>query len=91
MLTCMPVFHVAGTNVGILALAHGCTNVVLEEVSIPGVIDAIHRHSVTIAVLVPAVILVMVQHPHAPRADLHSLRRALIWGLADCRGHGSAG
>ena len=81
MLTCMPVFHVAGTNVGILALAHGCTNVVLEEVSIPGVIDAIHRHSVTLAVLVPAVILVMVQHPDAPRADLHSLRR-LIYGAS---------
>jgi acyl-CoA synthetase (AMP-forming)/AMP-acid ligase II len=54
---------------------------VLEEVSVPGVIDAIHRHGITIAVLVPAVILALVQHPDAARADLNSLRR-LIYGAS---------
>ena len=81
VLTCMPVFHCAGTNVGILSFANGCTNVVLEEVSVPGVIDAIHRHGITIAILVPAVILALVQHPDAARADLSSLRR-LIYGAS---------
>ncbi len=81
VLTCMPVFHAAGTNVGMVALAHGCTNVVMEEVSIPGLLDLIPRHGVTIAVLVPAVILALVQHPDAPRADLRSVRR-LIYGAS---------
>ncbi len=91
VLTCMPVFHVAGTNVGIIALAHGCTNVVLEEASVPRVIEAIHRHGVTFALLVPAVILALVQHPDAARADFHSVRRLMLRRLADRRRHGAAG
>jgi acyl-CoA synthetase (AMP-forming)/AMP-acid ligase II len=81
MLTCMPVFHVAGTNVGLLALGHGCTNVVLEEASIPPIISAIHHHGVTFLLLVPAVILALVQHPDAARADLRSVRR-LMYGAS---------
>ncbi len=81
VLTCMPVFHIAGTNVGMLALIHGCTNIVMEEVSIPGLIDLIPRHGVTFALLVPAVILALVQHPDAARADLGCLRR-LIYGAS---------
>ncbi len=52
VLTCMPVFHVAGANIGILALAHGCTNVVLEEAHVPAILDAIERHRVTFAIFV---------------------------------------
>ncbi|MBV8616327.1 MAG: AMP-binding protein, partial [Acetobacteraceae bacterium] len=75
VLTCMPVFHAAGTYVGMIPLAHGCTNVVMEEVSVPGLLDLIPRHGVTFAVMVPAVILALVQHPDAPRTDLRSVRR----------------
>jgi fatty-acyl-CoA synthase len=81
MLTCMPVFHVAGTNVGLLALAHGCTNVVLEEANVPAIISAVHHHGVTFMLLVPAVILALVQHPDAARADLRSVRR-LMYGAS---------
>ncbi|MBV9777877.1 MAG: long-chain-fatty-acid--CoA ligase [Acetobacteraceae bacterium] len=81
VLTCMPVFHAAGTYVGMVPLAHGCTNVVMEEVSIPGLLDLIPRHRVTFAVMVPAVILALVQHPDAPRTDFRSLRR-LIYGAS---------
>ncbi|MGA9867158.1 MAG: long-chain-fatty-acid--CoA ligase [Acetobacteraceae bacterium] len=81
MLTCMPVFHVAGTNVGVLALACGCKNVVMEEVSIPGLLDLIPRHGITVALLVPAVILALVQHQDVARADLRSIRR-LVYGAS---------
>ncbi|HJS85384.1 MAG TPA: AMP-binding protein, partial [Acetobacteraceae bacterium] len=43
VLTCMPVFHVAGANMGILALVYGATNLVMEEVSVPGLLDLIPR------------------------------------------------
>ncbi|MEO9190705.1 MAG: AMP-binding protein [Acetobacteraceae bacterium] len=81
VLTCMPLFHVAGVNMGILALAYGCTNVVMEEVSVAGVLDLIARHRVTVTLLVPAVVLALVQHPDAPRANLRSLRR-LLYGAS---------
>ncbi len=81
VLTCMPLFHVAGVNMGILALSYGATNVVMEEVNVPGLLDLIPRHGVTLALLVPAVVLALVQHPDAARADLGSLRH-LIYGAS---------
>jgi acyl-CoA synthetase (AMP-forming)/AMP-acid ligase II len=46
VLTCMPVFHVAGTNVGLSAFAFGCTNVVTEDASVPGLLALTARHGV---------------------------------------------
>ena len=81
MLTCMPVFHVAGTNIGLIALAFGCTNIVMEEVSVVGLLDMIPRHRITCLCLVPAVILALVQHPDASRASFGSIRR-LFYGAS---------
>ena len=81
VLTCMPLFHVAGVNMGVFALAYGAVNVVMEEVSVPGVLDLVPRHGVTLALLVPAVVLALVQHPDAERTDLRSLRR-LLYGAS---------
>ncbi len=81
VLTCMPLFHVAGVDMGILALANGAINLVMEEVSVPGLLDLIPRHGVTLALLVPAVVLALVQHPDAERADLRSLR-TLLYGAS---------
>jgi acyl-CoA synthetase (AMP-forming)/AMP-acid ligase II len=81
VLTCMPVYHVAGTNIGLIALLAGATNVVMEEVSIPGILDLVPRHRVTYALFVPAVVLGLVQHPDTPKADLRSLR-TLLYGAS---------
>jgi acyl-CoA synthetase (AMP-forming)/AMP-acid ligase II len=81
MLICMPLFHAAGVNVGVLGLSYGATIVVMEEVNVPGLLNLIPRYGVTFAVMVPAVILALVQHPDAPRADLRSVRR-LIYGAS---------
>lgn len=86
VLTCMPVFHVAGTNVGLSALAFGCTNIVMEEVTVAGLLDLIPRHRVTFLCLVPAVILALVQHPDASRVDFGSLRR-LTYGASPIAEH----
>lgn len=81
LLTCMPVFHLAGTAAGVMALANGCTSVVLEEANVSKILEAIERHRVTLSILVPAVILAMVQHPSAARTDLRSIRR-LVYGAS---------
>jgi non-ribosomal peptide synthetase component E (peptide arylation enzyme) len=67
--------------VGVLGLSYGATIVVMEEVNVPGLLNLIPRYGVTFAVMVPAVILALVQHPDAPRADLRSVRR-LIYGAS---------
>ncbi len=51
-LVCMPVFHIAGTGVGLLCLAQGAQTLLLEEVKVADIIDAITRHQVNLLLLV---------------------------------------
>ncbi len=81
VLTCMPLYHVAGTNLGLIALLFGATNVVMEEVTVPGILDLVPRHRVTYALFVPAVVLALVQHPDTPKTNFSSLRQ-LLYGAS---------
>ncbi len=74
-LTCMPVFHVAGVNLGLIALAQGGTNVVMKEVDPEQILAFIPRYRVQFALFVPAVILFITQHPQAAGTDFSSLER----------------
>ncbi len=80
-LMCMPASHVAGTNVGLVGLAHGSTVVVMAEFDPAVLAKLIPRHGVTVLLLVPAAILTLVQHPTSGAADFRSVRR-LIYGAS---------
>jgi len=80
-LACMPVFHVAGLNMGVIAVAQGCTSVIMKEVDPAQVLDYIPRFGVNNAFFVPAVILFMLQHPAVASTDFSSLRR-LYYGAS---------
>jgi fatty-acyl-CoA synthase len=80
-LICMPVFHIAGTGVGLLCLAQGARTLVLEEVKVADVIDAITRYQVNWLLLVPAVILLLTQHVEAEPSDLGCVR-SLTYGAS---------
>jgi fatty-acyl-CoA synthase len=81
VLVCMPVSHVAGTLMGLAGLAHGSTVVVMAEFDPAALIDVISRHGITVLLLVPAAILMLVQHPASATADFGSVRR-LIYGAS---------
>lgn len=80
-LACMPVFHVAGLNMGVISIAQGSTSVVMKEVDPGQLIEFIPRYRINNAFFVPAVLLFMLQHPSAANADFSSLRR-LYYGAA---------
>jgi fatty-acyl-CoA synthase len=80
-LMCMPAFHVAGTNVALIGLAYGSTVVVMEEFNPAELASIIPRHGVTDLLLVPAAILLLVQHPAAGTADFTSVRN-LAYGAS---------
>jgi acyl-CoA synthetase (AMP-forming)/AMP-acid ligase II len=80
-LVCMPVFHIAGTGVGLLCLAQGAQTLVLEEVKVAEIIDAITRYQVNWLLLVPAVILMLTQHVEAAPIDLGCVR-SLAYGAS---------
>jgi fatty-acyl-CoA synthase len=74
LLACLPLFHIAGTNVGLIGLSHGARVIVMEEYDPAVVVDIIPRHRVTFTLLVPAAIQLLVQHPKTATADFGSVR-----------------
>lgn len=80
-LTCMPVFHVAGCNMGVFALAQGSTNLILKDVDPIRILELIPRYRVSYALFVPALMLMITQMPQAASTDFSSLRK-LFYGAS---------
>ncbi len=74
-LVCMPVFHIAGTNMGVLTLAQGGTAIVMKEVNPEQILEFVPKYRVNHLFAVPAVILFMLQHPRSAATDFSSLKR----------------
>lgn len=76
-LVCMPLFHVAGVNIGIIGHAHGATNVILKDVDPALILKLIEQYKINIAFMVPAVILFLLQQPAIKETDVSSMRQIL--------------
>ena len=77
----MPVFHVAGVNVGVLGLAQGLKCVVLGDVD-PTVILQLHQeHKIRYAFYVPAVIMFLNMMPNVRDMD-HSCLESIVYGAS---------
>jgi fatty-acyl-CoA synthase len=74
ILVAMPIFHVAGVNIGLLALAQGAHAVVLGETDPGEILRLIATKRITYAFLVPALILFVMQHPNAKATDFSCLK-----------------
>jgi fatty-acyl-CoA synthase len=74
VLIAMPLFHVAGVNLGLLTLAQGAHGIVLGETDPAEIIRLIQTKKITYAFLVPALIMFVLQHPTAASADFSSLK-----------------
>ena len=75
VMNAMPLFHVAGVNVGILATAQGAKTVVLPEIDPTAILDLIESQKIVHAFWVPAVILILTQHPTFKDRDYSSLKQ----------------
>ncbi|HYD44546.1 MAG TPA: long-chain-fatty-acid--CoA ligase [Phenylobacterium sp.] len=80
VLIAMPFFHVAGINMGMNTLAHGAGGVVLADVDVGEVLRLIPEKQISQALLVPAVILALTQHPKAADTDFSPLKRMAYGG-----------
>lgn len=75
VMNAMPLFHVAGVNVGILAMAQGAETVVLREIAPMELLNLISEKKIAHAFWVPAVILMLTQIPNVEDADFSSLKQ----------------
>lgn len=73
VLVAMPLFHVAGANMGMLALVQGALAIVLPEASPPAILQAIEQNRIRHAFLAPALINMILQTPGVKTADVSSL------------------
>ena len=80
-LVCMPIFHVAGTNMGLAGMVTGAKNIIIPEVDPTLILRLIEEEKIQHALFVPAVILFLVQHPDAENTDFSSLK-TVIYGAS---------
>jgi acyl-CoA synthetase (AMP-forming)/AMP-acid ligase II len=75
VMNAMPLFHVAGVNVGVLALAQGAKTVILREIDPHLILKLIPEQKIAHAFWVPAVILMLCQQPNIRETDFSSLKQ----------------
>ena len=75
-----PPFHIAGYGYALVALYTGATNILLPQFDPGAVLEAIEERSCTNALLVPAMLQQVLDHPASETKDLSSLRSVLYGG-----------
>ena len=82
LLALLPFFHMYGLTVNVnLAIATGATSVTMARFDLGEMLRLIERHRVTLAFLVPPIVLALARHPAVDGADLSSLR-TIVSGAA---------
>ena len=75
VLVAMPLFHVAGANMGMIGLLQGARDVVMREADPAAIMQLIAEHRIKQAFLVPALINMILNHPDADQADFGPLEK----------------
>jgi acyl-CoA synthetase (AMP-forming)/AMP-acid ligase II len=75
LIAVLPFFHIYGLTVIMsAALSRGSTIVTLPRFDIDGFLGAIERHKVSIAYVVPPIVLALTNHPAVDNHDISSLK-----------------
>lgn len=75
VIACMPQFHVAGVNVGLLSLCQGCNTVLVREILPQPLLSTVVDKKINHAFFVPAVILMLTQIPGVEKSDFSNLKQ----------------
>jgi len=70
----MPLFHIAGSAWGLVAMNGGAPNIIMPDVDPGAILKHIHDDGVTKTLMVPAVILFVLQHPDCGKTDFSSMK-----------------
>ena len=74
VLDAMPLFHIAGVNIGLLSLIQGAKAIILREIHPVHILDLIEQQKIAHGFLVPAVILMLTQTPGVRERDFSSYK-----------------
>lgn len=74
VMNCMPLFHVAGVNFGVLGLAQGAQTIILREIDPQLILRLVQEKQIAQSFWVPAVIMLLLQQPNIKEVDFSHLR-----------------
>jgi len=80
-LVAMPLFHIAGSGWGLVALYVGGTDILMRDVDPMGILRLIPEHRITNALMVPAVLQILLSVPAMRDTDFSSLR-SIVYGAS---------
>ena len=80
-LVCMPLFHIAGCEWGLVGLYNGARNIILPAVDPAEILRLIAHERVSKVLFVPAVILFLLQTPGCAETDFSSLE-LVVYGAS---------
>lgn len=75
-----PLYHMGAVFMATTYMMLGCTQVILDQFEARAWLDAVQRHRITTALLVPTMINTVINHPDLPGFDLSSLRLVFYGG-----------
>jgi acyl-CoA synthetase (AMP-forming)/AMP-acid ligase II len=81
----MPLFHIAGINVGLAALSQGCTVIPMGDFEPPAFLHSIGKQRINHAFLAPSMIASLLQAQSIAKPDFSSLR-TIAYGAAPISG-----
>ncbi len=81
LLRAAPMFHMADLAIGFVGALQRACHVILPTFSPVAVLEAIQRHQLNAALMVPTMIQMIVHHPEAGKYDLSSMQY-LIYGAS---------
>ncbi len=73
-LVAMPVFHIAGSGIGVVGIFRGVRAIVVREFDPNEILDIIETYGITKVFLVPAAMQFIARHPRARSTDYSRLR-----------------
>lgn len=80
-LVCMPLFHVSGSGWALGGVYAGAESILLRDVDLQEILQAIPEHKITHSVFVPAVLQFLLAQPNVAEFDFSSLQ-AIVYGAS---------
>ena len=81
VLCVLPMFHIYSLSIVLCCLRVGATMAIMPKFEIEALLEVVQRHRVTVAPLVPPIVLALAKNPLVERYDLSSIRM-LMCGAA---------
>ncbi|KAF3792153.1 4-coumarate--CoA ligase 1 [Nymphaea thermarum] len=77
VLCVLPLFHIYSLSILLAGLRAGCAMLVMPKFEVGALMELVQKHKVSIAPIVPPIVLALVKNPNVDKYDLSSIRTVM--------------